>query len=493
MNNRRVGGQCMLALLMLLGVAACGGGKPVAGKGQADLQPCRLDGVPAEAHCGTLTVYEDRAAAQGRQIVIHYAVVPAISASPLPDPIVFFAGGPGQSAIKLSGAAYHVLRKVRRDREIVLIDIRGTGKSRPLNCGQPDKKAELAAQLAFQDTVAAAQDCLRKFGPGIRHYTTPNAAADVHDVLQSLGYSQVNLWGVSYGTRMALEFLRQNPRSVRSAVLDGVAPTGIKLPLYFSRDGDAALQRLIGDCEADSACRAAMPDLRADVLQVVDSLRKAPARLTTIDPSSGEKIEVTIDAMGFHSGLRAALYSGEVSSLVPLIVREARMGNFGPLLAEINWSSGEFTESMALGLMLNVMCNEEVPRVTPDELQRESTSAVFRADLYESVVKACAVWPKTAIPAAYYQAVQSDVPVLLLSGGMDPATPPVWGDIVAKNFPNARHVVAPNVSHNVSPRGCVPRLLAEFYDKGSAENLDAACVRKITRPSFFVNFAGPKS
>jgi pimeloyl-ACP methyl ester carboxylesterase len=417
---------------------------------------------------------EDRAAQSGPQIDIHVAIVPAVSAEPRPDPIVFFAGGPGQSAIKSSGAAYLILQKARRDRELVLIDIRGTGKSHALECGQPIHRTELAAQVAAVDPVAAARDCLEKFGAGIRHYTTPNAAADVRDVLDGLGYRKVYLWGVSYGTRLGLEFLRQNPERVRSMVLDGVAPTDIKLPLYFSRDGAAALNRLVADCEADKVCSGAMPGLRTDVEQVVDGLRRSPANLTVTDPSSGQKTEVTIDANAFHSGLRAALYSGELSSLLPLIVREARLGNFGPFLAQSSWSFGDLEQSMALGLMLNVMCNEELPRITAEELQNETTSPIFRADLFEAVARACVGWPRAQLPATYFDPVTSDVAALLLSGGLDPATPPVWGELAAKRLPHSLHLAAPNVGHNVSPRGCAPDLIAEFFRRANAQGLDGA-------------------
>jgi pimeloyl-ACP methyl ester carboxylesterase len=354
-------------------------------------------------------------------------------------------------------------------------------------------RSELAAQLAALNPVTAAQDCLTKFGAGIRHYTTPNAAADVRDVLDALGYTKVNLWGVSYGTRLALEFVRQNPDRVRSMVLDGIAPTDIKLPLYFSRDGDLALNNLIAHCEADSACNQAMPGLRKDVEQVVDGLRQQPAKVVAIDPSSGQKSEVTVDANAFHSGLRTALYSGELSSLVPLIVHEAKAGNFAPFLAESSWSFGDLEQSMALGLMLNVMCNEEVPRVTQAELKKETTSRVFRADLFEAVVKACSVWPKTTLPSGYYDPVKSEVPSLLLSGGLDPATPPVWGDLVAGRLANARHLIAPNIGHNVSPRGCAPKLIAEFIRLADAKGLDGGCLNTISRPAFFVNYAGPPS
>jgi pimeloyl-ACP methyl ester carboxylesterase len=484
-----------LTLTILGALAGCSNAAQdkVTGKPALALQACRLDGVSVEARCGRLTVFEDRVARSGAQIDIHFAVVPAVAADPLPDPIVFFAGGPGQSAIKLAGAAYYILERARRDREVVLIDIRGTGKSHALDCGQPIKRTELAVQLAALDPAVAAKDCLSKFGAGIRHYTTPNAAADVRDVLDALGYAKVNLWGVSYGTRLGLEFLRQNPARVRSMVLDGVAPTDIKLPLYFSRDGEQSLRRLIADCEADKACSQAMQGLRKDVEQVVDGLRQAPAKITVIDPSSGQKSKVTIDANVFHSGLRAALYSGELSSLVPLIVHEAKAGNFGPFLAQSTWSFGELEQSMALGLMLNVMCNEEVPRVTGEELGRETTSPVFRADLFEAVQKACAVWPQTQIPAAYYDAVKSDVPTLLFSGGLDPATPPVWGELVAKRLANGRHLVAPNLGHNVSPRGCAPKLIAEFIRKADARELDGECLKTISRPRFFINYAGPQS
>jgi pimeloyl-ACP methyl ester carboxylesterase len=477
----------VLRLARLLALAASLAGCGIDGAPALALQACRLDGVAVAARCGALPVFEDR----GARIGIHVAVIPAISASPLPDPIVFLAGGPGQSAISLAAVASTILDAARRNREIVLIDIRGTGRSHPLDCGRSGPGEAPQALPVARTAQQAAHDCLQKFGGAVRHYSTPNAAADVRQVLQALGYQQVNLWGVSYGTRLALEIARQDARLVRSLALDGAVPAALKLPLFLARDGDDALQQTIRDCEAVPACGALAPALRQDIAQLTARLRAAPLTVTRTDPATGVELRTRVDAEVFHNGLRAALYSGEAASLIPLMVREARQGNFAPLLALTSWSAQQVGAPVATGLLLNVVCNEEMPRITAAEVAGATAGTVFGTELHQAMERVCAGWPATALPAGYFAPPPVTAPALIFSGGLDPVTPPRWGAALQRQLPHARHIVAPRVSHNVSAHGCAPRLLADFFQHASAQALDAGCLERLSRPPFFIDFAGP--
>ncbi len=473
-------------------LAACNGQKSSLNKPSLDLQSCRLEGVSVEARCGTLEVFENRQSNSGRKIALNIAVIPSVSANPQADPIVFFAGGPGQAAVKLGHVAYQVLHKARREREIILVDQRGTGKSNPLNCHDKNKNMSLAEKLVDQDSPKQMQACLQTLDAAPEHYTTPNAVADMEDVRAALGYDQLNLWGVSYGTRMALSYIRAYPQHVRSGVLDGVAPTAIKLPLHAGRDAQAALQRTIDDCMKVAGCKQLAPNLQQDLLQISAALEKAPVKISLNNPATNEKTEVVMDQRMFVSSLRSILYRASYGSLLPLTVSEAKQGNFAPLIAQTTAFSTELEDSMSFGMFMSVICAEDVSFIRKEEIQGLA-NPLFHADMFDSLLKTCAMWPKGKIPPEHAAPVKSDVPVLILSGALDPATPPLWGDLVAKSLSRSKHVVAENLSHAVSPHGCFPQLIADFFKAGNADKLDTECVKNIARPAFFTNFSGPPS
>jgi pimeloyl-ACP methyl ester carboxylesterase len=479
--------------LCLLFLAGCNPQKSVTQNSPSlNLTSCRLDGVSVEARCGTLEVFENRQTNSGRKIALNIAVIPSVSANPQPDPLVFFAGGPGQAAVSLGKVAYRVLDKARREREIILIDQRGTGKSNALDCNDKNNNLSLAEKLVDANLVQQMQTCLQKLAAAPEHYTTPNAVADLEDVRAALGYDKLNLWGVSYGTRMALSYMRAYPQHVRSAVLDSVAPTAIKLPLYSARDTQSALQRTIDDCMQDAGCKKLAPDLQQDLLEISEAMAKSPVKIAINNPSTNEKTDLTMDQRTFASSIRSILYRADYASLLPLTVSEAKRGNYAPLIAQVTAFSAQLEDSMALGMFMSVVCAEDVPLIGKDEIQGLATP-LFRADMFDSLLKACAIWPKGNIPPEHAAPVTSDVPVLILSGALDPATPPLWGDYVAKTLSRSKHVVADNLSHSVSPYGCFPTLIANFFKAGNADKLDASCVKNIARPAFFTNYSGPPS
>jgi pimeloyl-ACP methyl ester carboxylesterase len=484
--------RCIPLLFISLALTACGPAKSVADKSSLVLQSCRLDGVPVEARCGTLEVFENRETKSGRKIALNIAVIPSVSANPQADPVVFFAGGPGQAAVKLGHIALYILQKARREREIILVDQRGTGKSNALDCNDKNKNLSLAEKLVDPDSTKQMQECLQKLDASPEHYTTPNAVADLEAVRAALGYDKLNLFGVSYGTRMALSYLRAHPQHVRSMVLDGVAPTAIKLPLHFGRDTLGALQRTIDDCMKNPDCKKAAPDLGQDVMQISTALEKSPAKITLNNPATNEKTELVMDQRIFASSLRSILYRASYGSLLPITIGEAKKGNFAPLIAQTTAFSADLEDGMSLGMFMSVICAEDVPMIGKDEIQGLA-NPLFKADMFNSLLKTCAIWPKGKIAPEHAQPVASDVPVLLLSGALDPATPPVWGALAAKTLTRSKHIVAENLSHSVSPHGCFPRLMADFFQAGNADKLDASCVKNISRPAFFTNFSGPPS
>jgi pimeloyl-ACP methyl ester carboxylesterase len=470
-----------LALAAVL-LAAGGCTSEPGGRATLALSDCRLPGLERAARCGSHEVWEDRAAGQGRRIAIRVAVIPARRRAAEPDPLVILAGGPGQGAVALAAQVAPLFSRLSDSRDIVLIDQRGTGGSHPLEC-EPEGGAGL--QSMFEDALPEkmVRECLEALDADPRQYATPSAVADLDEVLGALGYARVNLWGGSYGTRVALEFMRRHPARVRTATLDGVAPMGMKLPLSFVADGEAAFDRLVADCEAEASCKRAYPGLRRQVSDLRARLARSPARTEIVDPVTGEPHAVRVTENVLLSGLFRPLYAPEIASLLPLAVDRAAGGDFNPLLAQNLEFTDELAENLAVGMHLSVVCSEDVPRITPADLAAATRSFFGRA-LVDDFLRACRHWPRAALPADFYEPVRSAAPVLILSGGIDPATPPRHGEEVLAGLANARHAVAPNLSHGVTGHGCAPRLVEKFVRAGDAKALDTACLARIPRPLF---------
>ena len=468
-------------LLPALLLAACTSGSE-APRSSLVLASCRLAGVEALARCGTLSVWEDRAARSGRRIEINVAVVPARLRARERDPIVVFAGGPGQGAVSLASQVMPLFTRLNDTRDVLFVDQRGTGESNPLDCDDDEAQP---LQALFEDTLPErlVRKCLDQLDADPRQYVTSIAIEDLEEVRAALEYPTLNLWGGSYGTRVALEYLRRHPDRVRTLVLDGAAPPDMKLPLSFVPDGEAALKRLLDDCDAEVLCKSTYPALRASIASLRSQLSRRPARVSIQDPRTGERQTIQVNENVFLSGLFRPLYVAELASLLPFGVSAAAAGDFNPLLAQNLEFTTDVSENLSVGMHLSVICTEDVPRITPADLAALGGS-FFGSSLVDDFMRACALWPRGRVPEDYYTPVRSDVPALILSGGIDPATPPRHGERVAESLPNARHFVAPHLGHGVSLHGCAPRLVESFVRKASARELDGKCLERIPRPLF---------
>jgi pimeloyl-ACP methyl ester carboxylesterase len=473
----------LASLLLAAGLAACTPRSDAPREALA-MAACRLPGLDTPAQCGKYEVWEDRAARQGRRLSINVAVVPARLRAREPDAIVVFAGGPGQGAVGLALQVMPLFARLNDTRDIVFVDQRGTGASHPLNCEDED---DAPMQALFEDALPEklVRTCLATLDADPRQYVTSIAVEDLDEVLAALGYAKVNLLGGSYGTRAALEYLRRHESRVRSVVLDGVAPADMKLPLSFVADGEAALRRLLEACESEPLCRKTYPRLHATMEALRRDLALRPVRVAIQDPRTGERETIQVNENVFLSGLFRPLYVAELASLLPLGISAAAEGDFNPLLAQNLEFADDVSENLSIGMHLSVICSEDVPRITREDLERVAKS-FFGSALVRDFVRACELWPHGKVPRDFYEPVRSNVPVLILSGGIDPATPPRHGDEVARSLPNARHLVAPSLGHGVSLHGCAPRLVESFVRAASAVDLDGKCLERIPRPLFLM-------
>jgi pimeloyl-ACP methyl ester carboxylesterase len=492
-RGARARGGCARAVPALLAgvlLSACRPGTPPAPA--IELSACRLTGLAQELRCGEVDVAEDPDAPAGRRLRIHFAVVPALAKNKAPDPVFVLAGGPGQSATQVAPLTMPILTQLNARRDIVFVDQRGTGKSNPLECRDEPARATLAESFDLQRQIGRLGECLRTLQADPRHYATWIAMRDLDAVREALRAEQVNLWGASYGTRAALEYMRQFPARVRTAILDGVAPPDMALPASFAVDGQAALDHVLAACAADRACSTRYPRFAGQVDRLLSRFgaAAAPARVTVAHPLTGRPEALPLTRDSVQAALRTPLYAPQLAALLPYAVERADQGDFGPFAALLGSFAGNDALRLAWGMHFAVICAEDLPRID-GEARRAAQSSRFGANFLELYGSACRVVPHRPPPPEFYTLPATPAPVLVLSGGADPATPPRHGERVARALPHARHLVAPNLGHGVSAHGCAPETISRFVRQATFDGIDGTCLQRIPAPPFFQPLDAP--
>ena len=458
------------------------------------LHECRLEHplrlASIAARCGELQVPEDRSNPAGASITLSVAVVPALNRRAAAAPLVLLAGGPGQGATAMYVSLEGAFARVNRDHDIVLIDQRGTGRSAPLTCDYPDDwQAPDEVMPALRE---ATQACLAKYGDRVRFYTTGAAVADLEAVRQALRMGVIDLYGVSYGTRVAELYMRRYPESVRAVILDGVTypeqVIGPETPL----DGERALNLIIARCQKSKECAAAYPQLQQDL----DGLRRqfGPRKTTLVmdDPSSGEPLTVEFNRSLLGAGLRFLSYSSTQASLLPTLVHRAAQGALAPLAAQSVMTARQVGDQLASGMQYSVICSEDFPFFATADVDRAAVSRTYQGgDQLDVFAEICKLWPRAAVEPDLHSPLRSTIPTLLLSGEADPVTPPADAERAARGLSRHRHLILSGEGHGQVATGCVPRLMAEFLNTAAPETLDAACLEQHRPAAFFVNMTGP--
>ncbi len=481
LENSHLKGKCsLLVLLLLLAASAWGGGQDF---GECALSHPRLSKV-VSARCADMEVPLDYSQPQGQTIHLHVAVIPASGKASQPDPLFFFAGGPGQSAVASTLLVWPVFSKVLQHRDVVLIDQRGTGKSTPLNC-PGEESLELVADEAL--LRRKTRECLERQQVDVRYFTSRQAVADVELVRKALGYEKINLMGVSYGTRMAQLVLREYPDRVRSMILDGVLPLEVIVGMDFADNLATSLQKLFLHCAAEDGCREAFPALEEDWRRYLDISLDERRQLHMEHPRTGEPLELEVSRQGLDVAVRMLSYASETRTLLPLLIHTAAQGDWRLLLGQALQVAVNLQGEMSEGMHNSVVCSEDVPFYT-DSLP---VSNRVLGRFVRQIRTLCELWPQGESFTDIHRPLQSDVPALLLSGEVDPVTPVSYGEQALRQFSNGRHLVVPGQGHNVLPRGCVPELVADFIHSLKLDAMDATCVQDIARLPFFIDKLGP--
>ena len=439
-----------------------------------ELEECSPFDLLGTMLCGTYTVYENRDTQTGRTIDLNILIVKAIEADPEPDPVVYFEGGPGGSSVATARFIAGALAGVQQRRDLVFIDQRGTGGSGRLACNTPLPGGEVSLFGAlFPDDHIRA--CANRLGASanLRLYSTPIAVDDIDEVLQWLGYEKVNLFGTSYGTRMALVFLRRHPERVRTTLVNGVAPPHINIHLYDAPNVERSLEWLFDDCEQDASCAARFPDLRAKLDTLVARFDQGPAKVSA-RLSDGTTASVSFSRGDFGYAVRGMLYGDLAGSIAPWMAEAIDTGGWSEFPSYYVQRSRWVASLFATGMHLSVFCAEDIPFMTDADVAERSEGTLLGESLIRRYESACEHWPRGDIPAGFHDLVSSELPVLIISGERDPVTPVVWGEEIQAGLPNSRHLVVPDAGH-VPLTPCVLEIQNRFIESGSVADLDTGC------------------
>ncbi|MCG8433982.1 MAG: alpha/beta hydrolase [Gammaproteobacteria bacterium] len=460
----------------------------------ADCKAADQNGVRRiSGECANFTAAENPAEPDGKQIPIHIMKVPARNRNPAPDPVFFIAGGPGQASSEGFLAMAQAFYFVRKDRDIFLVDQRGTGKSNRMQCPLDETSVNDALEWNQELHRAWLAKCLESLSGDPRFYTTSVAVHDLDAVRAALGYEQINIYGISYGTRVALAYLRAYPERVRSVVIDGVVPADLALGPDISLDAQRAVEMMITRCAQDASCNDAFPKLAQSFTDLVARLQDKPVNVALRDPTTAEPVEISFSGRVLSGSVRLLSYQTESISLLPLLIHQAYAENdFAPLAAQAVLVGRGMNDVLAYGMHNAVVCTEDVPFYENQaDVQQRIESTYLGTLQFDVLVDMCKTWPRGIISDDFKQPVESDKPVLLLSGEVDPVTPPANAEHAARSLTNSLHLVAPGQGHGIAPRGCTPRILAQFINTASIADLETECISELAPAPFFVRFTGP--
>lgn len=465
-------------------------------------QTCEFKVPPCvEISCGDLVVPESRGATGDggtRTIRLHVALIKSYGDDPAPDPVVFLSGGPGGSALAGMLDVLPAADEILAERDLIVFDQRGVGYSEPaLECPEfsdptflpPDEQSPSGETAPGLEALAACSDRLTDEGIDLSAYSSAESAADVNDLRIALGYDSWNLYGLSYGTRLALTILRDFPAGVRSVILDSVYPPQADLVASWASSLDRSLGLLFERCAADEACGAAFPDLEPVVFALIERLDREPITLRLSRFPSGEIYEWVVDGSEMVEILFDLLSDTDSIRILPRLIFDTHNGNSAALRDRLDAFPGY--GYLTWGVFYSVYCNEEAGFGTEGHFLALSTGVHPRlqehyqgaAEYYDQV---CRVWGVGPGPAVENEPVYSDIPTLILVGEYDPRTPPTWGSLAAASLAHAYLYEFPGVGHGVVPSSpCARQIVTAFLDAPQSEP-DSGCLEVLPPQEFTV-------
>jgi len=466
------------SILLLLSFASA------AWAGPLNEHPCHITGVETPVRCTTVSVPLDWSAPQGKHIDVTAVIAPALTSRPAEDPLVVLAGGPGQAASEMGPWLSSAFKDVRQTRDVVLFDMRGTGLSGKLDCAF-DMTLGADSMVRIRRDAAA---CVARFGDDLRFYTHQEIVDDIDAWRAAAGIAKLNFWGGSFGTRIAQHYARKYPAHTRALVLDAATPVGMSIFESGPIDGQAALERLARDCDANKECATLAPNFLARFDSLLAKAQQHPIEFDAPDARTGELTHVSLDRDSVAGIVRGALYASITRTLIPYAVVRAEGGDVRPFLAMSAATNSWAADTQAIGMMFSIVCSEDVA------LSRRPGAVVsggFMADLYfRTFAVACTDWPTKPFPLSMIQAMKIDRPALVISGDSDPVTPPRLGALALATFTSGVHAIVAGGLHTNSSRPCVAKIIASFVADPATGGRDHACLKHSTPPRFIVSATG---
>lgn len=462
--------------------------------GKLSFTDCRLND-PGFTHyrnmqCSFLRVPENYQQPDGSLITLFVGRIPATGKRPDPDPLIPFQGGPGGAASDLFIINGIGLDRIQQQRDLIIVDQRGTGKSMRLDC---PSLAESTMEFNLERVKTATRTCLTSLEGDPAQYTTSVAVKDFDRVREALEIDRWNLYGVSYGTRVAQHYLRRYPDRVRTVILDAVVPPQVSLGPEIALESQRALQQLFQRCKASPSCDSAFPKLEEGVASLFAQLAEAPIQFQYEDIGSGHQQSATLYRGHLIAVVRLSLYSSASAAILPVLLHEAYANhNYAPLYRNAMQMDSSVTGSISIGMHNSVICAEDEAFLRDSDIDFDALKASYIGEEHYAQLRAmCAPWPLGPVDDDLKKPVASDKPVLLLSGTADPITPPAYAELAMQKLTNSQHIIAEGLGHGLAAHGCMPTILARFVESASLEGLKADCMTKQKPEPIFIDFNGP--
>ena len=443
-----------------------------------------------QAECVTWHQPLDRANPTGETIALFVTRLKSTAIEPANDAFTIVNGGPGGSSVDLLVDMAGVVQAFTRERDVIVIDQRGTGRSTPLTC---DAITDRAEEYTEQQTLEATKDCLDNLTHDPRQFTTSVGVEDLEALRETLGYEQLSLYGISYGTRVVQQYVRRYPDTSRVAVIDGVVPPQLALGPRIAIHSQDALDHALTRCAEVESCHTAFPNLAEELGSLRAKLEDSPAPLSVPHPVTGKQTEIELTYPHVMMWLRFSLYATETTALIPLTIHEAAVSeNYIPIASNALRMLHNITTALNYGMHNAVICTEDAPFYEKESVDYEAMDATYIGrEMFGALKSMCDIWPAGYRHDDIKQPLKSDTPTLILSGEFDPITPPAWGDIAMQGLSQVKHVIAPGQGHGTLARGCIPKMVLEFVEKTNVAEVDDTCVKHLGTYPFFIDPMGP--
>lgn len=448
-----------------------------------------LPGIPDSVYEGYYEVFENRSTNSGRKIKIYVIVIPSINKTNNP-PIFYIEGGPGVAATKNASWLADTNMPYRQNNDVVLIDARGTGKSNPLHCPSLQVKSNLQEQFSDMYPVGAVKECYELLSKenDLTQYHTANVVKDLEEIKNWLGYKKINVSGLSYGTRVALQYMRMYPGSLSAAVLLSATPTYARMPLYHARFAQDALELLWEDCKKDTGCSRNYPNIKNEFNELMKQWKQKPLPYSWKD-SLGNENNISISWDAFQTKIRSLMYAPFTMRTIPYLVHEAWKGNYTAFV-DLYPKEKSNDDFIAEGFYLCVTCTEDVTFIKAAEIENKISGTFMGNYRIAQQQQACDNWTKGIIAADFLKPVVSSVPTLILSGAFDPVTPTAWAKEIAQYLPNSKLLIIPQMAHvfdGLSNESCFDNLVMQFISNPVHTVLNTDCIRQMQPPPYKIN------